>query len=110
MSKLSDFLEKEKIDPRRILSVSAKLEGLRREDRKIRLARRVARSGNEASDAVKELAAKKPRSGRSVSRPTLDRALRGEKVSPGARRRIGRAVNYIRQQRKQDPIATPELF
>lgn len=110
MSKLSDFLEKEKIDPRRLLSVSAKLEGLRSEDRDIRLARRMTRGGKDVSDSVKELAAKKPRSGRSVSRPTLDRALRGESVSAGARRRIGRAVNYIRQQRKQDPIATPELF
>ena len=77
MSKLSDFLGAQKIDPRRVLSASKKAEALTEEDRQIRLARHRKRAGK-PTDAEKELAEKKPRSGKSVTPPALHRALQGE--------------------------------
>ncbi|MCB0271342.1 MAG: hypothetical protein KDH95_24520, partial [Calditrichaeota bacterium] len=79
MSKLSTVLEKSKIDPRRVIAASKKIEGLRPEDRRVKMARKLAKKP-EAKDDVKELAAKKPRSGRAVSPPTLAAAKKKKKV------------------------------
>src|SRR5438477_9850721 len=66
-SKLAKFLSDKKLDLRRILGASHKLESLRREDRDILLARKRAKSGGEAEGEKKAEAAKtKPRSGRPV--------------------------------------------
>ena len=108
MSKLSDYLEKKKIDPRRLLSASKDLEQLRPEDRAILLAKEQARGGDEAA---KEKAGQKPRGGRVLSRPALDRALRGEKPKRRARARLVRAVNHVLAAKKQKAEATSaDLF
>ena len=109
MSKLNDFLSKNKIDPRRLLTASQHIESHRPEDRTLRLARRQAKEEG-ASDAVKELAAKKPRSGRPVTRPLLHQALAGTAVSVMARRKITRAVNHILEQKKKSAVASVDLF
>ena len=109
MSKLSDFLGAQKIDPRRVLAASKKSEALTEEDRKIRLARHRKRGGK-PTDAEKELAEKKPRSGKSVTPPTLNRALQGEKVSGSAKTRITRAVNAVLTTKKKDAVALSDLF
>jgi hypothetical protein len=92
MSKLSDYLKKHKIDPRRVVAASKELEALRPEDRKIRRAREAAKGGDESA---KELAAQKRRSGRALSRPAIARALAGSTVTRKTRGRIVRAVNVV---------------
>jgi hypothetical protein len=109
MSKLSDFLEKEKIDPRRLVAASKRIEGLRPEDRTVRLARRRVRKGD-GSDADKEQAGTPVRSGRAVTPPTVDRAVAGKDLPPKAKQRIVRAINHIRSQRKQAEVSKADLF
>ena len=110
MSKLNDFLTKEKIDHRRLRSASKKEEALRPEDRAVRLARRAVRGEGQATDTEKELAAKAVRSGRPVAPPTLQKALRGDKVSSAAKARITRAVNRVLKARKKSEVAAADLF
>lgn len=107
MSKLEDYLKKQKIDPRRVLVASRRLEALRPEDRAIRAARGRARGGDEGA---KELAAKPCRAGRPVTRPLLSRSLRGDAISRGAKKRLLRAVNAILAQKKKPEAAATDLF
>lgn len=107
MSKLADYLKKQKIDPRRILIASRRAEALRPEDRAIRLARVRARGGDESA---KELAQKPCRAGRPVTRPLLDRGLRGEELSRGARKRLLHAINAVLAQKKKPEVAASDLF
>ena len=48
MSKLSDYLKKNKIDARRVVAASKTIEGLRPEDRAIRLARKQTKAARKA--------------------------------------------------------------
>jgi hypothetical protein len=107
MSKLSDYLQQQKIDPRRLLVASRDLEQLRPEDRAVRLAKRRLKGGDET---VKEAAEKERRSGRPVSQPTLDRALGGAALSPAAKTRILRAVNAVLSTKKKSEVALRDLF
>jgi hypothetical protein len=107
MSKLSDYLDKHKIDPRRVIVASKKLEALRPEDRVIKLAKTRARKGDEKA---KEAAAQKPRSGRTVSKATLERALAGGSLSRVAKVRIARAVNAVLAQKGKGEVSAAELF
>lgn len=109
MSKLGEFLDKEKINPRRLLAASRRIEALRPEDRAVRLSKARVRRGG-ASDADKERATQAARSGRPVTQPTIDRALAGKAVPAKAQRRIVRAVNHIRTQRKQPEVSKADLF
>lgn len=111
MSKLSDYLTQHKIDARRVLGSSKSLEALRPEDRAIRLARVVAKDGDEkAKEKVKELAAKKRRSGRVLSAPALQRALVGKPVARKTRSRIVRALNAVLAQKKKGEASATDLF
>jgi hypothetical protein len=107
MSKLSDYLQKHKIDARRVTSASKQLEALRPEDRIIRLARERAKGGD---DTAKELAAKKRRSGRSVTLPTLQKALAGKPLSRKARARVVRAVNAVLTSKSKGEAKAADLF
>jgi len=107
MSKLNDYLQTQKIDPRRLLVASHDLEALRPEDRTVRLAKKRAKGGDESA---KDAAAKDRRSGRPISKPTLDRALAGRALSPAAKTRIVRAVNAVLTQKKKSEVAIRDLF
>lgn len=111
MSKLQDYLKQQKIDPRRLLAASHKLEASRPEDRVTRLAKKRAKGGD---DSAKEAAAKKPaHSGKPLSGPTLDRALSAESpsaVSGAAKSRILRAVNSVLTAKKQPEVTLRDLF
>jgi hypothetical protein len=107
MSKLNDYLKQQNIDPRRVLIASRDIEALRPEDRATKLAKKKAKGGDEAA---KEAAAKKPRSGRPVSGPTLDRALAGASVSGAAKTRVLRAVNAVLVQKKKSEASLRDLF
>jgi hypothetical protein len=106
MSKLSDYLKKHKIDARRVVSASKELEALRPEDRVIRLARKEAAT----DESKKELAAKKRRSGRSLSRPTMNKAVAGGKLTRKARARVRRAVNAVLSHKSKAEATPADLF
>lgn len=111
MSKLQDYLKTQNVDPRRLLAASHDLEALRPEDRATRLAKKRAKSGDEAAkEAAKEAASKKPRSGKPLSQPTLDRALAGQPVSGPAKTRLLRALNAVLSQKKKGEAALRDLF
>jgi hypothetical protein len=107
MSKLSDYLKKHKVDPRRLLPASKQLEALQPEDRKIRLARIMVKGGDETA---KELAGKKRRSGRALSAPTLQRALAGTALPRRARGRSVRAVNAVLAHKTKTEAKATDLF
>jgi hypothetical protein len=109
MSKLSDWLTKNKVDPRRVVAFSRDLEAHRPEDRKLKSLRAKVKGGT-ASDEDKEKAKQKPRSGKPVSAPTLDRAIRGQTVPGPAKTRIVRAVNAILSQKKKSEVQLKDLF
>ena len=106
-SKLAQVLSEKKIDKRRLLAVSKRLERLRVEDRALRLAKR-RKSGSE--EEQKAAASAKPRSGRPVSPSSLELALAGKPVVGPVKTRILRAVNHVLETRKQDAIDMRALF
>jgi hypothetical protein len=111
-SKFSEFIEKNKIDTRRVLSSSRRIEQLRPEDRAIKLAKK--KSGGEQaakSDGdEKTEAPAKPRSGRPVTSRLLARATAGDTIPGPAKQRLLRAVNRILEQKKQAPVELRDLF
>lgn len=112
-SKLDTFLTTNKLNPKRLLAVSHKLETLRREDRDIKLARRRAKSGGEGAAPAEGEEKKplgKPRSGRPVTPRALHAALTGGKISGPTKQRILRAVNYLLEQKKKDKVDLKTLF
>ena len=111
-SKLAKFLSEKKLDPRRVIGASHKLESLRREDRDIRLARKRAKSGGdgEGADKKAEVAKQKPRSGRPVTRRAIHAAMHGGPISGPTKTRILRAVNHLLEQKKQSKVDLKALF
>ena len=108
-SKLQTFLTENKIDTRRLLAVSRRLEALRPEDRAIRL---VKRQGKNAEGEAKEKAknAGKTRSGRPINPSALDKIFTGKPVAGPTRTRVLRAVNAILETRKKDKVELSALF
>lgn len=107
MSKLADFLTKNKVDTRRLLAVSRKLEALRPEDTAQKSLRaKVKAGGADLSDEQKAQAKAKPRSGRPLTPPTLNAALAGDTVPGPAKTRIVKAVNAIVSTKKGAKEAT----
>lgn len=115
-SKFEQFLKDNKIDPRRILVASEKVERLRPEDRALRLARRRSKAGDapkaDASKAEGEekSAPKKPRSGRPITGRLLAAATGGKTVPGPAKTRLLRAVNHVLEQKKKQPVDIKALF
>lgn len=106
-TKLEEFFKEKKIDPRRILAASERLERLTPPDRAIKLAYRQARK---KEDGAKPTGLGERRSGRPVSKTTLAKALAGKPLSGPAKTRILRAVNKVLEQRKQEQVELPALF
>jgi hypothetical protein len=107
-TKFAQFVASKKIDPRRIIAASHKLETLRIEDRGIKLNKRRAKSGEGGENAPKET--RKPRSGRAVTARAMDAALKGGAVSGPTKSRILRAVNFLLEQKKQEKVELRALF
>jgi len=105
-SKLAAFLADKKIDARRLIATSKRLENLQPEDRAVKLKRLQARK-KEGSEKVE---APKGRSGRPVSQRTLDAAFTGGVVSGPAKTRILRAVNAVLAAKKAEPTDLRSLF
>jgi hypothetical protein len=111
-SKFAEFLEKNKIDPRRLLAASSELERLRPEDRAKKLARRKGKKADAAPAPAGEekTAPAKPRSGRPITPRALSAAQTGKPVPGGAKTRIVRAVNHVLAQKKKEAVDLRVLF
>ena len=110
-NKLKSFLDSNKLNAKRLLAVSHKLETLTRDDRKIKLGKRKGK-GDDAAGEKKEGGEKaaKPRSGRPVTPRALEAALGGGTISGPTKQRILRAVNYLLEQKKKDKVELKTLF
>jgi hypothetical protein len=107
-SKFKNYLSEKKIDPRRVLVASTKIEKLKVEDRGIRLAKRQAKGAPE--DKKSEAASKKPRSGRPITDRAMTAALSGAALSGPQKTRFLRAVNIVLEQKKLGTVELTELF
>ena len=112
-NKFATFLQTNKLNAKRLLAVSHKLETLQRADRSIKLGQRqgkkAAAEAGTASDADKKVNTK-PRSGRPITERALASALAGKAVSGPTKHRILRAINFLLEQKKKDKIELKTLF
>lgn len=106
-NKLTSFLNTNKINAKRLVAVSHKLETLQPADRALKLAKRQAK-GEGGGDKAKPEG--KPRSGRPITPRAIDAALKGGTVSGPTKQRILRAVNYVLEQKKKDKVDLRQLF
>jgi hypothetical protein len=107
MSKFADLIKEKKLDPRRILAASHKLESLRVEDRKLRLARAKAKKAEDKKDAAP---VGKPRSGKPITPRGMAAALAGGSLSGPQKTRLLRAVNSLLEKKKQPAVELKALF
>jgi hypothetical protein len=107
-TKFSDFLQTQKIDPRRLAAASARIERLRPEDRKAKLARRQAKASETKVEGAE--APPKPRSGKPVTDRLLAQALGGKPMPSAGKTRLLRAVNRVLEQQKKEPVDLRALF
>lgn len=109
-NKLKSFLDSNKLNTKRLLAVSHKLETLTVEDRKIKLGKRKKGDDGAAAKPAEGEKPAKPRSGRPVTPRALDAALKGGTISGPTKQRILRAVNYLLEQKKKDKVELKTLF
>ncbi len=108
-TKFSKFLTAKKLDARRILAASHKLESLTVEDRTIRLNKRRARKTEGGGDAATK-ETRKPRSGRPVTPRAFEAAMTGGSVSGPTKTRLLKAINMLLEQKKQEKVDLKTLF
>jgi hypothetical protein len=109
-SKFAEFLNSEKIDPRRVLAASRHLERLRFEDRQIRLAVRTSKKGDAKPAESSDAEPKKRRSGRAVTPVLLASAQAGARLSGAQKTRLVRALNRVLEQKKKEPVDLRKVF
>jgi hypothetical protein len=107
-SKFAQFIASKKLDARRIVAASQRLERLLPEDRLIKLNKRRAKAGEGGENAPKET--RKPRTGKPVTQRAMHAALTGGAVSGPTKTRILRAVNHLLEQKKQEKVDLKALF
>jgi pyruvate/2-oxoglutarate dehydrogenase complex dihydrolipoamide acyltransferase (E2) component len=111
-TKFADFITEKKLDARRIIAASGKIEKLRPEDRKAKLSKRQAKAKAAAgkADDKKGEAPAKPRSGRPVTQRAFDAAVAGKAISGPQKTRMLRAVNAVLEQKKGAAVELTALF
>ncbi|HVJ15646.1 MAG TPA: hypothetical protein VM686_09395 [Polyangiaceae bacterium] len=110
-NKFVQFLQDNKIDPRRLIVASFQLEKLGPEDRKAKLAKRQAKGGK--APAAAEGEAKEPvkrRSGRPVTPRLMASVTAGKPVTGPAKTRVLRALNRVLEQKKKKPVDLKTIF
>lgn len=108
-TKFAQFIAAKKLDPRRIIAASHKIERLQPEDRGIKLRKRQAKAAGDAADkATKET--RKPRSGRPVTPRAIDAAVKGTPISGPTKTRLLQAINKLLEQKKQEKVDLRVLF
>ena len=113
MSRFSEYLTTENIDPRRLLVASRQLERLRPEDRAARLKKRLGRKSEESAApaaAEGQEAPAKRRSGRTVTPRLLSTAQAGGTLSGSQKTRLLRALNRVLEQKKKEPVELRKVF
>ncbi|HWX25560.1 MAG TPA: hypothetical protein VN083_10980, partial [Vicinamibacteria bacterium] len=108
-TKFAGFITSKKLDPRRILIASRKIEARQPEDRLIRLNKRLAKASPDAS-ADKPKETRKPRSGRPVTGRALKAAIDGGQLSGPTKTRLLHAVNHLLEQKKLEQVDLRALF
>jgi hypothetical protein len=108
-TKFSTFLKDNKIDPRRLLVTSNRIERLGPSDRKIKFEKRKAKGAPAAAEGEKK-APEKPKSGRPVTPRLVAAATDGKPVPGPAKTRLLRAVNRILELRKKPAVDLRALF
>ena len=108
MSKLSEYLKNNKIDARRVVGASRSIERQTAEDRTLISKKAAIKAGKMEKDEA--ITKAKPRSGRRVTQPAIDRALAGTTVAGPTKTRIVRAVNAILVARKKPEATFRDLF
>lgn len=109
-SKFAEFLKAKKLDARRLVGASHKLEALQPEDRIIRQAKRTAKAGAAEGGEAKPKEERKARSGRPITPRALNAALTGGALSGPVKTRILRAVNHLLEQKKTEKVDLRALF
>jgi hypothetical protein len=110
-TKLDKFLKTNKLNPKRVLAISHKLETLTRDDRTLKLAKKqVKKAGDAPAEGEAKKPTGKPRSGRPVTPRALTSALSGGAISGPTKQRILRAVNYLLEQKKKEKVDLKTLF
>jgi len=113
-SKFAQFLTDNKIDPRRLLDVSKRIERLQTTDRKVKFEKSRAKKGDAPAAAApadgEKKAPPKPRSGRPVTPRLMSAATEGKPVAGPAKTRLLRAVNHILEQKKKPAVDLRKVF
>jgi hypothetical protein len=108
-TKFSTFLEDNKIDPRRLLVTSKRLERLGPADRRIKLDKQKAKGGSAPAEGEKQ-APPKPKSGRPVTPRLIAAASSGKSITGPAKTRLLRAVNRVLELKKKPAADLKALF
>jgi len=112
-SKFAQFLQDNKIDPRRLVLVSKRLERLQAEDRKIKFQKSRSKKADAPAAAPadgEKKAPAKPRSGRPVTPRLIDAATAGKPVAGPAKTRLLRAVNHLLEKKKKAAVDLRAVF
>jgi len=114
-SKFAQFLKDNKIDPRRLVVASRGIERLKPEDRKLKLAKRQAKSAASgqpapAAEGEEKKAPQKPRSGRPVTSRVLEAATEGKAIPAPSKNRLLRAVNHLLELKKKPAVDLRAIF
>jgi hypothetical protein len=109
-TKFAQFLQDNKIDPRRLGIASRKLEALRPEDRKAKLAKRQAKAAGKPATEEGAKEATKRRSGRPVTPQLVAAAQAGKPVSGAAKTRLLRALNNVLESKKKSAVDLRAIF
>ena len=106
-SKFATFIASKKLDARRILAASDKLESFLPEDRAIKLAKRQAKGEGAEKTEKSKL---KPRSGRPITPRAIATALKRGSLTGPQKTRLLNAVNHILEQKKAEKVDLKTLF
>ncbi len=109
-NKFAQFLQDNKIDPRRVIVASQDLEKLRPEDRKLRLDKRLVKAGKKQAAPAVEGEKTKRRSGRPVTTQLIAAVTAGKPVPGPAKTRLLRALNKVLETKKKTPVELKTLF
>jgi hypothetical protein len=109
-NKFVQFLQDNKIDPRRLIVASHQIEKLRPEDRKAKLAKRQAKGGKAAAEGEAPKESGKRRSGRPLTPRLLATVTAGNPVTGPAKTRLLRALNRVLEQKKKKPVELKSIF
>lgn len=109
-SKFAQFLDNNKIDTRRLLAVSRRIERLKPEDRAIKRSKSKAKGAAPAAAAEGAEKPKKPTSGRPITERLVEAAQAGKPIAGPAKTRLLRALNAILAQKKQDAVDIRAIF